>query len=263
MSAATRAIAPVLRDTVRSRWLPALGLSLALAAELLLRFGGGGTATLASLMEVLLVMVPLVALVAATEQMGQARDLLGLLLAQPVTRRRVFAQVYIAAVLPLLVVVTIGVGLPFALHGMLVGGTLRSVLRLIGATGALALIGAALGMTIALRVEQRLRALGFALGAWLAATLLWDGVVLFAAMLSKGHPIEVPMLVLLALNPVDLVRVLLLIGTDGAALSGYTGAVVQHAFGAGASHWLLLAALGCWLILPLWGAARTFQRKDF
>ena len=71
------------------------------------------------------------------------------------------------------------------------------------------------------------------------------------------------MLSLLAINPIDVARVLLLLGSDAAALLGYTGAVVQHALGTDAGRVALIATLSLWLIVPLGLAARAFQRKSF
>jgi Cu-processing system permease protein len=118
-------------------------------------------------------------------------------------------------------------------------------------------------MVIALRTDDRVRALGTALVAWLVAAVLWDGLVLVGALLLADRPIELPMLILLLLNPVDLVRVLLLLGSDGAAMLGYTGAVVARSLGTAAGRLTLGGLLLAWLLLPTWWAARTFARKDF
>ena len=113
------------------------------------------------------------------------------------------------------------------------------------------------------RVAARVRALGLALALWLVAAVLWDGLLLLVAMGFGNRPIEVPLLVLLGLNPIDLTRVLLLLGTDAAALLGYTGALAQRVLGDAAGRAVLGVLLTGWLVVPLVAARRAFVRKDF
>ena len=137
------------------------------------------------------------------------------------------------------------------------------VAALAGAAGALSCISSALAFVIALRCDDRVRALGVAVAAWLVAAVVWDGVLLLVAMVFSDGPVEIPLLLMLAINPLDLARVLLLLGTDAAALLGYTGATLQDVLGTGVGRGALAAMLTAWMILPLAAAARTFDRKDF
>ena len=85
--------------------------------DALLRFGGGGTRALLSLVDIVLFVVPLVTLVLGTIYLYNAREFTELLLAQPVRRRAVFGGLYIGLVLPLMLAFVGGVGVPFALRG--------------------------------------------------------------------------------------------------------------------------------------------------
>ncbi|MES1259470.1 MAG: ABC transporter permease subunit [Gemmatimonadota bacterium] len=263
MIVALRLVRPALREAVRGRRLLGLAASLALAGELLIRFGGGGETTLVSLLDVALIVTPLAALVVGTMQVHNAREMTELLLAQPIARRTLFAGLYLGTALPLACALTIGLLAPFAWHGLLFGALGLRLLALGAVTAVLTLVGTALAFSIALRADDRVRALGVSLAIWLGAAVLWDGIILLVALMFGERAIEVPMLAALALNPLDLARVLLLLGTDAAALFGYTGAVVQHTMGTTAGHLMLTTALALWLALPLRFAARTFQHKDF
>ena len=216
-----------------------------------------------SLLDVALIVTPLAALVVGTMQVHNAREMTELLLAQPIARRTLFAGLYLGTALPLAGALTLGLLAPFAWHGLLFGAIGLRLLALGSVTAVLTLVGTALAFSIALRADDRVRALGIALAIWLGAAVLWDGIILLVALMFGDRAIEVPMLVALALDPLDLARVLLLLGTDAAALFGYTGAVVQHTMGTTPGHLMLTAALAVWLALPLWFAARTFQLKDF
>jgi len=253
----------MIRETLRSRWLIALVVGLIALGELLLRFGGGGPTTLVSLLDVALIVTPLVGLVVGTMQLHHGREMTELLLAQPVTRDKLFVVLYLAAALPLALAVTIGLLAPFAWHGMLAGPEGLRLLALAATAGVLAFITTAIAFVIAMRVDDRVRALSVALAAWGVTTIVWDGLVLLVALLFSDHPIEVPLMVMLALNPVDIARVLMLLGSDAAALLGYTGAMLARLLSSTTGRLALLAALAIWMIGPCVAARHVFQRKDF
>jgi len=251
------------RAAGRGRGAVVLAALLALIGDLLLRFSGGGTTALVSLLDVVLIVVPLAGLVLGTMQVHQARDLTELLLAQPVARGRLFARLWAAAALPLVAALVAGIVAPFAWHGLLGSPAAALLPGVLLAAVLLALLSNALAFVIALRIDDRVRALGVALAAWLVAAVLWDGIVLAVAMIFADRPVETPMLVLLALNPLDIARVLLLLGSDAAAMLGYTGAVLGRVLGATTGRVVLMALLATWLALPLWLARRSFEQKDF
>ena len=185
------------------------------------------------------------------------------MLAQPVRRRRVFADLWMGGAVPLAAALGIGVLAPFVWQGTIWSHGFAMPLALAGAAVMLALISHSLAMIIALRLDDRVRALAVALGAWLLAAVLWDGMILVLALLLADRPIEMPVLALLTINPIDVMRVLLLLGSDAAAMLGYTGAVVARGLGTTAGRIVLGSMLVAWLVVPVWVAARMFERKDF
>jgi Cu-processing system permease protein len=263
MTVAFQLLRPAAREALRGRWLIGLAAALAVAGELLIRFGGGGATTVVSLLDISLIITPLAAVVVGTMQVHNAREVTELFLAQPIARGRLFTGLYLGTALPLAAALTLGLLAPFAWHGLFATPVAGTLWALGGVTCMLALIGSALAFVIALRADDRVRALGIALAGWLACAVLWDGIVLLVALMLGTRAVDTGLLIALALNPIDVARVLLLLGTDGAALFGYTGAVVQHTLGTTTGHLVLLTALLLWLALPLGLAARTFHRKDF
>ena len=101
-----------LQDLRRSRWVFGYALLLLALTDSLLRFGGGGPRALLSLLNVVLVLVPLVSVVFGTMYLYGARDFIELLLAQPVRRGELFAGLYAGLALPLALAFVLGVGLP-------------------------------------------------------------------------------------------------------------------------------------------------------
>jgi Cu-processing system permease protein len=252
-----------LQDLRRSRWLLGYALLLLGLTDALLRFGGGGPRAVLSLMNVVLVFVPLVSVVFGTMYLYGARDFIELLLAQPVGRGSLFAGLYGGLAAPLAAAFLLGVGLPFAWGGQ-GEGSLAGPLVMLLATGVLLTLAfTALAFLVSLVFEDRAKGLGAAILVWLAATVLYDAGIVLVATAFSDYPLELPMLGLIVLNPVDLGRVLLLLQFDAAALMGYTGAVFERFFGTALGVGVATGALALWCAGPLVLARGRFGGKDF
>ena len=90
MTTTAKIIRYELRDVLRSRSLIAYALFFLLVMEALLRFGDGAKAAV-SLMNIVLLLIPLVSVVFGTMYLYGAREFTELLLAQPVHRAQLFA----------------------------------------------------------------------------------------------------------------------------------------------------------------------------
>lgn len=252
-----------LSDVLRSRAVIGYALFFLVVTEALLRFGDGGTRALLSLINVVLLLVPLVSIAFGTVYAYDAREFTELLLAQPIRRRQLFAGLYLGLAVPLSAAFAAGVGLPFAIHGTLDGAELRALLMLLGIGIALTCVFTAMAYVLAFRWEDKVRALGAAIATWLVLAILYDALVLILAVTLSAYPIERAMLGMMLANPVDLARVILLLQFDVSALMGYTGAVFQSFFGSAGGFATALAALTVWITAPVALGARAFQRKDF
>jgi Cu-processing system permease protein len=248
---------------MRSRWVAGYGLLLLLATGLLLRFGGSGDRALLSLLNVVLLLIPLVSVVFGTLYIYNAREFIEMLLAQPVGRGALYAGLYAGLAVPLASAFLVGAGGPLLLAGGAGPGYLTRCAMLLGAGVLLTVVFTALALCVAVLVEDRARGLAAALGVWLATTLLYDGLILLVTQLFGDYPLEGPLLVLVFLNPVDLARVLLLLSFDISALMGYTGAVYARFFGAGTGSALAMLMLLACAAVPLLLGWRWFRRKDF
>ena len=116
MNTTTKIIRYELRDVLRSRSLIAYALFFLALTETLLRFGAGPRAAL-SLMNVVLLLIPLVSIVFGTMYLYHAREFTELLLAQPVRRRQLFAGQFLGLAIPLSAAFLVGLGAPYAFHG--------------------------------------------------------------------------------------------------------------------------------------------------
>lgn len=252
-----------LRNVLRSRWILGYGLLLFGLTFLLLRFGGSGERAVLSLLNVVLLLLPLVSVVFGTLYVYNAREFIEMLLAQPVGRGALFAGLFGGLVGPLCAAFLLGVGLPLAVVGRGGPGFGVQLLTLLTTGVLLTLVFTAFALCVATLIEDRAWGLGLALVVWLLTTLVYDGGVLLVASAFSAYPLEGPLLVLLFLNPVDLARVLLLLQLDVSALMGYTGAVYERFFAAGVGSLLALGMLLVCAAVPLGLGYRWFLRKDF
>lgn len=251
------------RDLVRSRWILGYALFFVVVTDALVRFGGSSEKALLSLVSITLFIVPLVSLMFGTVYLYNAREFTELLLAHPVNRRQLFGGLYLGLTLPLCVAFAAGVAVPLMLEGLDDSGQRIPFVMLLIAGTALTAIFTAVAFLIATRTEDRLKGLGIAIAAWLAAAVVYDGLVLVAVLLFGDYPLERPLLVAMFANPLDLARVLLLLQFDASALLGYTGAVFRQFFTGISGTLVSLTALAIWIATPIALGLRAFRRKDF
>lgn len=252
-----------LSNVLRSTWAIAYMLFFLVVTDALFRFGGGGSQVVLSLMNVVLILIPLVSLVFGTAYLYNSREFVEMMLAQPVRRTDLFAGLFLGLTVPLVVGFVLGVGLPFLWHGGVASEYLPTLARLLFVGTMLTASFLALAFLIAVQFEDRVQGLGAALLVWAFLAIIYDGLLLLVAATFSAYPLETPMIVLGMLNPVSLARVLLLLTMDVAALLGYTGAAFERFFGTGMGTALSFLALLAWVVLPLWFARRRFVSRDF
>jgi len=249
-------------NAIRNRWLPFYAGFFLVTTELLIRFGGGSSRALLSLMNIALIFIPLICLVFGLMYLYQSREYIELLLSQPVKRSHLFSGMYAGVAIPLALGFMLGSGIPFVVH-LDQDTQSGSILVYIASGGLLTLIFLAFSFWIAYRVEDRVKGLASAIGFWLFLAIVYDGVVLFIANAFSSYPLERPMIGLMMLNPIDLGRVLILLNLDASALMGYTGAVFERFFGSAAGALLISLALLIWIVVPLWRGRKAFMSRDF
>jgi Cu-processing system permease protein len=252
-----------IQNVLRNRWLIVYGLFFFAVTEVMLRLGGTGPRALMGLVNVVLLLIPLVTIVFGTMYWHGSREFTELLLAQPVTRRTLFQGLFAGLVLPLSAAFAFGLAVPLVLHRAITADTAIQLLLMLAAGISMTAIFGALAVLIGGLVDDRLKGLGIALGAWAFFTLVYDGLVMLGTIAFADYPLEGALLAATFANPVDLARILLVLQLDVAALMGYTGAVFRHVLGGWSGTTIALAGLVAWTIVPGWLAMRAFTRKDF
>ncbi len=260
------------RDAVRNRWFGLYAasfavLAVAFSAAALLGSGQFGFAnfgrTAASLINLVLLVVPLMGLVAGAQSLAGERErgTLGYLLAQPVSR----TEVYLAKFL----------GQGAALCGALLGGFACSaaVIALRGGGGEAGVMGGlaalsvllclaslSVGMALSSAARTSAAALGGAVFLWLLLAFGCDVGLIGAAVLG---PVKVGTLWTLSLfNPLGVFRMAAVLSMRSSLeILGPAGMYAARTYGG-----LLLPLFACVLVLwtaaPLLGGLRVFARRD-
>lgn len=252
-----RIVRYVASDILRGRIVLAYTGFLLAASFGLFNLGGDTAKALVGLLSLVLLIVPLVSLVFATTHFYNSQEFVELLAAQPLPRTTILLAQMIGVALALSAALLAGIALPVVLYAFGATG-----LTLIGV--ALLLTGAfvALAFVAAVLARDKARGIGAALLIWFYFALLHDGVTLYLLFLFDEYPLEGISLTLIALNPIDLGRVLVLLQMDVSALMGYTGAMLKDLLGTGSGRAFAALVLAAWIAAPVGAAVWVFRRKD-
>lgn len=224
----------------------------------------GFTRTAVSLITMALYFLPLVGLVLAAHAFGSEDGGTELLLAQPIARSTALLGRTLGLMASLVIVALVG----FGLAGLIVAGTagtsglLGYVLVALGCT-VVGCAGLALGVCLGVVARRRAAAIGAALIAWVTLAVLLDfAAIALLQFTGEGEPGTL-LLGLLAVNPIDGMRALALVGLGADVLLGPTGSALARLLGPSRGGLLVVSAMVAWGVLPLWWAARVYQRRDF
>lgn len=252
----------VFTDNLRSIWAIAYMLFFAFSTYSLIYFTGSFTRSVASLMNIIILIVPLVSTMMAAMYYYNKSDLLYLLLSQPVKRSHTFLGIYLGIAITLGLAVTIGLGLGVVFSAQYLQ-SFGVVIILIVSAILLSLIFSALTLFIAVSTKDKLKGIGLSIFIWLFFAVIYDGLLLIYFIVYSDYPIEQHAIFLTMLNPIDLSRVFIMLQLDVSALLGYSGAVFQKFYGSGSGQFISLCAMLFWVIFPLFGLLFAVKRKDY
>lgn len=261
-----------IRDGLRNRWVVAVTLLLAALALTLAVLGSAPTGTVGaaplevavvSLASLTVFLLPLIALLLSYDAVvgEHERGTLLLLMAYPVRRWQVIAGKFIGHLAILAFATVVGYGAAGLAIGAGQGAAAWQAFGImIGTSIVLGASFLALGYLASALVAERATAAGIAVGLWLAFVLLFDMLLLGALVFDQGRVITADVLgLLLMLNPADIYRMLNLLGMEGVRQVGGLAGLGAEAT---PSPWILAAAMGAWVLVPLALAAACLSRKQ-
>lgn len=261
--------------SVRSRWTQTFAvvfalLALAVSASGYILSGGSGlqdfARTAASLVQLVLLLVPLTALLCGVMALTPDPGAAELLFSQPIPRHTILAGKLLGLFVALVAAQAIGFGASGLVLFVRAGPEgLSSFLGVAG--GAVALTAIFLNLAAFVTAGHtsggRTRGLASALVVWFVAVVLFDLAALaIASLLPSGLASRV-LIVSAIVNPVDAVRTATLLAVEGTtAFGGASLAFLRVTGGTGGAAFWLAASISCWILAPLAAAAVRLTRAD-
>jgi Cu-processing system permease protein len=247
----------VVYDIIKNRFV--IGYTLLLLAMSLSFFGfeSDPNKGLLSMLNIILIVVPLVSIIFSTIHFYNSYEFLELLSAQPVSRKTIFFSQYFGVCFSLSLAFLLGVGLPtYIFEGSIRGFTL------IFSGLILTLIFVSIAFFASVLTRDKAKGIGIALALWFYFCLIYDGLVLSILLGMSDYPMEKASLIFTAFNPTDLARILVLMKLDVSALMGITGAVFQNFFSSNTGITIAIGLLVLWIFIPIRLAYSKFYKKD-
>jgi Cu-processing system permease protein len=258
---------------LRNRWVLAFSVLFG-AAALGIAYFGMVTAgyiglqdfqrTTASLMNLGLYLIPLMALLMGTLSLAAYPEYNELLLTQPFTRTEMLTGKTAGLFIALVMMIAAGLGLPGIVFALSVGK--YGFLDYLGLMTGLVFLGAVflvLAALIGVLTRRKGIAIGVGLIVWFFYIFLYDLIILGSTVILPLKAVKPVLLFALLGNPVDLVRVSVLTLIGGAEIFGPAGRTLHDLIN---NPWLVMLILSgiilAWIGLPIWLASRIFRTQD-
>lgn len=264
-----------LRDALHNRWfllytLAFIGLSLGLSYLAMSGSGIAGFAgfgrTAASLINLVLLIVPLMALTVGAQSLAgeQERKTMAYLLAQPITRLEVYVGKYLGLTMSLFASLVLGFGisgLVLALGGSGAADPL-SYLTLVALAFALCLVMLSVGFLVSALTRRAGVAVGVGLFLWLAFVFLGDLGMMGTAVVMR-MPINGLFWLSLA-NPLQVFKMAAILNINATLdVLGPAGIFAMQEYGR-ALPLIFVGVLAIWAVVPGVAAyVRFAMRNDF
>ncbi|MBX2921890.1 MAG: ABC transporter permease subunit [Chitinophagaceae bacterium] len=247
----------VILDIIKNKTVIAYTIMLSLFSWGTFALEDNASKSLLSLLNIVLLIVPLMSVLFATIYVYNSSEFIELLVSQPVKRSKIWNALFTGLSISLIIAYVAGVGVPLLLFS-----DTGTALIMIAAGSLLSAIFVAIAFLSSILTRDKAKGIGISIMLWLYFSLLFDGLVLFLFFQFSDYPIEKIVVVLSALSPVDLFRILVLLQLDISDMMGYAGAVFEKFFG---NQWGLLISfslLVLWIIVPFYLSLKKFKKQN-
>jgi Cu-processing system permease protein len=247
----------VMADILRNKIVLGYTFFLLLISLSVFNLDDNSTKGLLSLLNLVLIIVPLVSIIFSTIYIYNSAEFIELLVSQPLKRKKIWISLFTGLSGSLSMSVLTGIGLPILFYSPTATGLVMVVMAVL-----LSIIFVSIAMLAAVLTRDKAKGIGVSILLWLYFSLLFDGIALFILFQFQDYPMEKAMVIMSGLNPIDLGRILILLKMDISALMGYSGAIFRDSFGSGKGFLIALIIMLAWTIVPTWLSLRKFSRKD-
>ncbi len=247
----------VIIDILRNKIMLAYTAFLLLISLSIFNLEDNSAKGLLSLLNIILIIVPLVSLLFSAIYVYNSSEFLELLVSQPLKRQTIWLSLFSGLAASMAFAFFVGAGIPIILYEATPTG-----LMMLGTGVLLSVIFVAIAMLVAVYARDKAKGIGVVILLWLYFSIIFDGLVLFVLFQFADYPLEKPMVAVTAFNPIDLSRILILLKMDVSALMGYTGAIFKEFFGTQLGLIISFLVLITWVLIPTWLSLRKFKHKD-
>ena len=247
----------VITDILKNKIILFYGLLLCVFSWSIFSLEDNTSKGIMSLLNIILLTVPLVSIIFSNSYRYNSAEFIELLVSQPVKRAAIWTSLFIGLALALNAAFFVGIGIPVLLFVPFLTAITVIITGMLITT-----IFVSIAMLCSILMRDKARGIGLSIILWLFLTLIYDGLVLFFMFQYADYPIEKPMAVLSALNPIDLARIQVLLQVDVAALMGYTGAIFKKMFGTLIGYVVSLILMLLWIVIPFVFSLKLFNKKD-
>lgn len=210
-----------------------------------------------TLLNVVLLIVPLFSILFSTIYIYNCNEFIELLVSHPIKRKNIWNSLFFGLSFSLVSAFIVGAGIPIFYFVSLEKAFMIIV------TGALITVAySSIAMLCSILTRDKAKGIGLSIILWLYFSLLYDGLILFLLFQFSDYPIENMIVVVSALNPIDLARILILLKLDVSAMMGYTGAIFNVFFGSFYGLIFSFVILVLWIIIPYYISLKKFIKKD-
>jgi Cu-processing system permease protein len=271
------AIATIARQellvNVRSRWTLIFAAAFGSLVLAISYFGlitaatvgfQGFARTCASLLNLVLYVIPLLALVMGTLSFNDEKGSNELLFSQPVSRMEILLGKLGGLFASIAAATLLGFGVAGIVIAAKTGSESAFSYPLFVALALfLALIFLSVAVLLSAVCRGKANAFGLSLFVWFFFVILYDLLVMGGTFLLKERSANTFIFLSLFGNPVDMIRVAGLMLLDGKEVFGAAGALLLRFLGGeGSATLLLLLGLTGWVVLPVLISVSLLKRRD-
>lgn len=247
----------IVLDIIKNKIVLVYTLILSVLSWSVFSLEDNSTKGLLTLLNVILLTVPLVSVIFSTIYIYNSAEFIELLLSQPIKRSKIWWSLFQGVSTSLLLSFFIGTGIPILFYAPSNVGLMMLVVGFFITT-----VFVSIAFLSSIITRDKAKGIGIAIMLWLFFALLFDGLVLFVLFQFAEYPIEKMMVGVTAFNPIDLARVLILLHLDVSAMMGYTGAIFKDFFGTSLGIVIAFFVLFLWILIPFWISMLKFKKKD-
>lgn len=189
----------VMLDILRSRVMIGYTLFLLVASLGVFSLEDNSSKGLITLLNIILIIVPLVAIIYSTIYIYNSTEFIELLVSQPVKRKTLWLSIFFGLALAFVIAFFIGAGIPLLLYQQGVTGIIMLLIGIL-----LSVVFISIALLASVKTRDKAKGIGLAVLLWFYFSVIFDGLTLFLLFQFQDYPTEKAMLFATMLNPVDL-----------------------------------------------------------